>query len=292
MFLMGRTRPVLSIIMPVARPDTKEANAAAKPAPTGSKGGLRSIRSWTSFFSSGVFFMLFGTLMLFFAYRTLGSVHSSFSFILVVVGVSILLYGTGTQGLGELDSQSELARYKVRIAGGAGVLTFCIAFGIVWKSDEIKNAFQIEKRYFAMSIVPEAASGITDYFDDYVLETIVDGESAPVFRRDTEFVTFVPYFLGQESFDVRLRFVYASQKQRNALLAPEKEVRVSVALSDASGNSLLKELGGYDFPIYEEKTTVKLVSEADPEDIAERADEGGPDGINEDKPPQLEFVAE
>jgi hypothetical protein len=82
---------------------------------------------WDGFWrtvSSGLFFMAVGCVFLVVAAYTMGETHSSLSFVLVVVGVAILLYGTGTQGMGQLDSHVGTAKYKVAVAGGAGALAF------------------------------------------------------------------------------------------------------------------------------------------------------------------------
>ena len=51
----------------------------------------------TAFFRSGFFFMLFGTAFLYFAFANGQRAHSAMTFILVVIGSAIVLFGTGTQ---------------------------------------------------------------------------------------------------------------------------------------------------------------------------------------------------
>jgi hypothetical protein len=48
--------------------------------------------------TSGLFFMVVGIAFLVVAGSTITRTHSALTFVLVVVGVAILLYGTGTQG--------------------------------------------------------------------------------------------------------------------------------------------------------------------------------------------------
>src|SRR5688500_12353979 len=60
------------------------------------------------------FFMIVGSIFLYFAYDTLGRAHAAMSCVFVVVGVAILLYGTGTQGIGEFnpgENAEKVARY-------------------------------------------------------------------------------------------------------------------------------------------------------------------------------------
>jgi len=69
----------------------------------------------TRFTSSGLFFMIVGAIFLYVAFNTMGRTHAAMSFVFVVVGVAILLYGTGTQGIGDFDSgerAEQVARYR------------------------------------------------------------------------------------------------------------------------------------------------------------------------------------
>jgi len=100
------------------------------------------------FFSSGVFFILLGAGFLLLAYLALSvGVHTSFSFVLAVLGIAILLFGTGTQGMGRLDSTVATGRYTVGIAGGAGILALAIGYGMVKLGPEIQQVFELQTRY-------------------------------------------------------------------------------------------------------------------------------------------------
>lgn len=103
------------------------------------------------FTSSGLFFMIFGCILLIVAHFMMPFIHSSLAFILVVSGVAILLYGTGTQGIGEFGSNG----YKIAIAGGAGVLALIIGYGVIEKQEEIKDAFQAQTKYIKVIITPD-----------------------------------------------------------------------------------------------------------------------------------------
>jgi membrane protein implicated in regulation of membrane protease activity len=103
------------------------------------------LTGFAAFTQSGIFFILLGLALLLVAYWGLGIVHTTFSFVLVVLGVAILLYGTGTQGMGRVERASDQAKYNIALAGGAGVLSFCIAYGIALLG-EMQRAFQIERK--------------------------------------------------------------------------------------------------------------------------------------------------
>jgi len=87
-----------------------------------------------TFFSSGLFFMLLGGLIMYFGYRLSSDpfTHSAFEFLVVILGLALFLFGTGTSASGEGTS----GQVKVAIAGGAGVLAMVLGFGVAhWRED-------------------------------------------------------------------------------------------------------------------------------------------------------------
>jgi hypothetical protein len=109
------------------------------------------------FSKSGLFFILLGSGFLWFAYVTLkdNSIHPTFTFILALLGISIVLYGTGTQsiGSGEFGDPANSAKAKVYIAGGAGVLAAVFGFGAVFGANQIVNVFSRPSAYALVSFV-------------------------------------------------------------------------------------------------------------------------------------------
>ncbi len=236
-----------------------------------------ALPNFFAFFSSGVFFMIVGAAILYVAYQTLSTTHSSFSFILVVTGVAILLYGTGTQGVGEIESQADRAKYKVQMAGGAGVLTFLTAFGIVWKSDDIKRAFQIEKRYFGLVMEPDVSDGRTVELDDFAAEITVNGLPAPSYRSGNQIVAHVPYFVTGE--EQRFRIVAtlhyigrAEDRPPYVAVYRREEFELPIKLDTGARREIGVRDGSYDFPRYEEVRLVKLVTDNDIASTAELVD--------------------
>lgn len=121
-------------------------------------------RNWFErFTTSGLFFMLFGGSLLYLSHLTMGSAHSGLSFIMIVAGVGILLYGTGTQSIGQFGND----KYKIAIAGGAGALSLAIGYGIVIERKEINKTFQVQKRYVWLVITPKMS-------DDAISSSIFD----------------------------------------------------------------------------------------------------------------------
>jgi hypothetical protein len=206
------------------------------------------------FFSSGIFFILMGSIFLCFSYLTMGRTHSSFSFVLVVIGVAVLLYGTGTQGMGQFAWDEGSAKYKVAMAGGAGVLALVIAFGIVWKSEDIKTAFQIEKKYMKVIIEP-AEDGITrSVFSKYVAEITIDGEAVPAVRRNGTIEAYVDYF---DNTNKQVNLVVDVYQVKPEDRGPfEKPVAIASYPINISQTSWEINDGGLDFPLY--KTRFKI----------------------------------
>lgn len=218
-------------------------------------------RFW-AFASSGLFFMLFGSVMLFFAYNTMTRTHSSFTFIIVVVGVAILLYGTGTQGAGEFAGENGGARYKAAIAGGAGVLALAIGIGMVVYYNEIRAAFQIEQKYVRVPLYPD---NFADDFTNYAAIATVNGINVPTVLRGEVIEIYVPYLAGQEKGAVMHISCFLYRLQPNS--KQKQSVKFSKDLTFSSGNLIIE--GGFEFPRLEinEKTKIS-VRESESIDLA------------------------
>jgi hypothetical protein len=145
------------------------------------------------FFSSGVFFMMSGGLLLYIAGSNVVNRHAMLTFILAVLGVAVLLYGTGTQGLGRLESTTNVAKYNIALAGGAGALAFGVAFGMIHYTDEMKQAFQVERKYLRIPVVDQSHRQL---LDRYVWEFSIDGDGIPMRRRGSQLEILIPYLAG------------------------------------------------------------------------------------------------
>jgi hypothetical protein len=157
------------------------------PAPT-------PLTDWDRFWhivSSGLFFMVVGTAFLIVATVTIGRIHAGTTFIFVVVGVAVLLYGTGTQATGAFDASPQAdATYRLRLAGGAGALAFAVGAGIVFFKEDINGAFREEFRYFEI-MIPAADDGVTN-LENYVVGALVNDEQIPTKKRGKYVVALVP----------------------------------------------------------------------------------------------------
>jgi hypothetical protein len=162
--------------------DLQNASAAAN----GMPGWLRTI---FSFFSTGFFFLILGGIFLFTAQFFMASNHAGITFILVVLGVALLLYGTGTQGMGQFQSAAG-AGYNVAIAGGAGIVAFAVAYGIIQYSPKMRDAFLPERKFVRLLI--QSGDGSSD-IPLYASSFEIDGMPIPSARRGRVIEVYVPY---------------------------------------------------------------------------------------------------
>lgn len=208
------------------------------------------------FLSSGVFFMLVGAATLVFAFLTMGTTHASFTFILVVIGVAILLYGTGTQGAGNFETTSGEMKYKIGVAGGAGILAFAVALGIVVKSQEIRDAFQVEKKY-ARLIFRDPGDGISS-MANYIAEVSVDGVPVPSYKSGDFIVAYLPFVAGLSDREVEISanfFHVAAGGSLNRLELQRVPYRKSFPLKLGE---ITTDDAGFDFPRLKPDLVVKL----------------------------------
>ena len=202
---------------------------------------------------SGAFFMLIGGGLLLVAARSMGSVHAAFSFVLVVLGCAILLFGTGTQGVGEFTSPGSEAtafKYKVGIAGGAGVLALAIGLGMVKEQKNIRDVFQIEKRYVRVQLSPKPDQVST--FAGFVAEAhTTTGTPVPTIHpTDNLIELIIPYLENQARDDITVD-VQLKNVGHNVALSASVPTIVHVNMSTGK---LIDTTGSLDFPVYTAKS--------------------------------------
>lgn len=98
-----------------------------------------------AFFATPFWYLLLGCLFLIVGYALSahGRTHSALVFIVVIMGVTLVLYGTGTQAAGTAGG----GKWNVAIAGGAGVLALVLGFSVVEKRREIGEVFNRQRDY-------------------------------------------------------------------------------------------------------------------------------------------------
>lgn len=215
--------------------------------------------SWAKFLDftrSGIFFIVLGLGLLLFTFLWMEATHAALTFLLVVLGVAILLYGTGTQSLGNLSSDNAaVGKYNVYIAGGAGVLAFAVAFGMLQFSSQISDTFRPEVKY-ARLLVTADGGGIAT-LEDYHFEFSKEGVSIPSFRRNGRIEVLLPYRPGQFDQDMEIAYHLSCEVGSavgNCVVDDKLVVRLSadtLKVDDAWG----------DFPHVKEVVAIKLVDD-------------------------------
>lgn len=207
--------------------------------------------------SSGLFFMVVGCIFLFIAYRTMGHVDAAFSFVIVVLGSAILLFGTGTQGMGEFTSPEDGlkgVKYRIGIAGGAGILALGVGLGIVEEKDPIRDVFHIERRYLRVQLNHEQDHTAT--FKDYLASAqMFDGMPIPTLHLSDQIIeVLIPYFDYQLNdpmvFTVAVSRVGSSENNLN--LSPNPPPRTFHITVNKDG-SLNDTSGSIELPVYVSK---------------------------------------
>jgi hypothetical protein len=202
---------------------------------------------FTQFTTSGLFFMTVGMALLVMAELVLDTTHASFSFVLVVIGVAVLLFGTGTQGVGHMETTG----YKVAIAGGAGAIAFCVGLGTIHYADAIKTVFQAEKKY--IRIVMMARDGSSD-LTLYAAAFSVDGVAIPSAKHSDFVEAFIPYFASDWTKDIAATPLARSQFNSNLVQECEPPV---VSVSEMKKEDFVKKTVRVAFHRFEPKDSLR-----------------------------------
>jgi hypothetical protein len=208
------------------------------------------------FFSSGIFFILLGIGLLYFAWRGLTvGIHTSFSFVLVVLGIAVMLFGTGTQGMGRLTSSEAVGRYTISIAGGAGIIAVAIGYGMVMLGPKIQEVFELQTHYAWVELRasdPRCSLEINRYWAEFTS----NGETLAYKSRKGQIFVLLPYYYNElqranviggadDKKTIDAEFIVKDQKdlKENLLCAPNPKGHVDVAVSELN----LQDDSGFDF---------------------------------------------
>jgi hypothetical protein len=141
--------------------------------------GERVLQEIKAFFGSGLFYILIGTAFLYAGlWVSSGNrAHSAFVFLFAILGVALVLYGTGTNAAGEGTAGS----IKVAIAGGAGVLALVLGFGVVSKGTDIGSVFKRTMDYgvLKLQVAKDSSAGLTANLADFDVQAR-SGSSRPL----------------------------------------------------------------------------------------------------------------
>ncbi len=158
----------------------------------------RIYRATLPFFSSGNFYIVLGCLFLWVAFSKADDTHSALIFILVILGVAIVLYGTGTQAAGTGSAQAptnDQIKANIAIAGGAGVLAAFFGFGIISYKDDLVGVFKrtIDYGVIELSLGADNTTSATTKFDRYEVAAHLPGSRPlPLWKNESSIQIFVP----------------------------------------------------------------------------------------------------
>jgi hypothetical protein len=133
-----------------------------------------------AFFRSGLFYILLGGLLMYFGYRLSRDpfTHSAFVFLVVILGVALLLFGTGTSASGEGTSGT----IKVAIAGGAGVLAMVLGFGVAYFRTDLTEVFNRQRDYGIVEISVDKPKSVPIDLDNFEAHASWGGTPLPLWK--------------------------------------------------------------------------------------------------------------
>jgi len=139
--------------------------------------------SWWGMFwqaaGSGLFFIFLGLAILYYASEHLGVAHVTYSFVLVVLGIALILYGTGTQGMATLNLDPvAAAKINAGLVGGAGAIAMIVGFGLAYFNKDIRQTFSVDRKHIIIPVAPKSSE--TD-LSAYLFEFARGGERLPAY---------------------------------------------------------------------------------------------------------------
>lgn len=213
-------------------------------------------RGVTYFFKTGLFFVAYGSAILTFAFYSGQHSHSAMTFILVVLGSAITLFGTGTLASGDVDGKDGDNTYKIKIAGGAGVMALIIGFALVHSGDSLKSVFRPERTIVVVTLMAQNAD-VPAALSDYYVEAHLDNLPVPLVRRDRVVELYIPFtsadMARNSSPKITIQLIHRSQGRLSDLVDPRPKVDESIDLRALEDRS-----GGFEFRRYTKPISVAL----------------------------------
>ena len=172
----------------------------------------RSLRAFgtviSNITSSGLFFMALGGWLIFRAAEQHGGEHTAFTFIQAVLGIAILLFGTGTQSAGRFISNPESNwKFQGSLAGGAGVLAIVFGWALLRGHEEMREAFQAQTQYMVISLQLKDAGTNREMLvqDKFVLQPTRSFTPVPVTAQGTRFELLLAHESHNRPCHIRIR---------------------------------------------------------------------------------------
>jgi hypothetical protein len=149
-----------------------------------------------SFFSSPAFFILLGGFFIYCGLVLLDQTHSAFVFILAILGISMILFGTGSQAVAAADLPSATAgKINLSIAGGAAALAAIFGYGTVYLAPGIHDFFKRTVDYGFLELSTRNSPIPNLNLDELtVTANFADGRPLHVWKRTSQVQIMVPRY--------------------------------------------------------------------------------------------------
>jgi hypothetical protein len=148
------------------------------------------------FFASPMFFILLGALFIYCALILLDETHTGFVFILAVLGIAMILFGTGSQAVlsGELPPAA-VGKISVGIAGGAAALAAIFGYGIVYLESGIQEFFKRTVDYGFVELTTAGTANQTVDLDEHIVSaTTIEGRPLHLWKQTNRMQIMVPRY--------------------------------------------------------------------------------------------------
>lgn len=154
-----------------------------------------------SFFLSPLFFLLFGVLFLYSAFLLLDQTHSAFTFILAILGIALILFGTGSHAVASANLPVDAAaKINVGIAGGAAALAAIFGYGTMFLETGIQGFFKRSVDYGFLELSTRGSPIPTlDLENSFVSASFADGRPLHIWKRTSEVQIMVPRYLHMQT---------------------------------------------------------------------------------------------
>jgi hypothetical protein len=148
------------------------------------------------FFSSPLFFILYGSFLLYAGLALLDYTHSAFVFILSILGVAMVLFGSGSQAVAAAEIPYPTAgKINVAIAGGAAALAAIFGYGTVYLSEGIQGFFKRSVDYGFLELTTrDSPSPNLDLEQHFVAASLSDGRPLHFWKTTSELQIMVPRY--------------------------------------------------------------------------------------------------
>ena len=147
----------------------------------------------------------------------------------------------------------------------------------------MKQAFQIERKYFVVQIEPKS-DGYSK-FDNFAADVSINGNSLPLMRKGDYFIVYVPYLLTEYKSRRTISYSFRAMdgSKRNAKLAPEVNGIFFIELGDTDTAD-----ASFDFPVSRVHPSIDMSTSTPPQVLIDKTDKNNPQGIDtKDLPPPV-----